>query len=451
MRFPPPSTVLSVLDRLESCGYAAYLVGGCVRDDMLGIQPKEYDICSAATPEQLRDCLKGERLLDTGLKHGTLTLLIEDQRLEITTFRSDGSYSDSRHPDSVRFSDSIEEDLKRRDFTVNAMAWSPKHGLVDPHGGAEDCAARVLRAVGDPMQRFAEDALRILRGLRFSAVLGFDIEADSYQAMLSLSPNLKRISAERIGKELNLLLVGRHARKTLSIYPRLVFAVLPELEPMLFCPQRSRYHVYGVWEHSLMVLEHTPLELPLRWAALFHDSGKPTTAMVDPDGRTHFRGHPKLSVQIAGDCLRRLRQSNRLIEEVELLVLHHDDRVDFGNLQLWLSRLGFESLRRLILLQAADLEGHAPTVRDRAEQAGGLIKQAADLIRSGACLAVKDLAIGGRRLIALGFPENALIGDTLDDLLELVLTGRAPNEPEALEALALQRLDRWRQEQIERD
>lgn len=444
MRFPVPQPILGVLSRLEACGFAAYLVGGCIRDDMLGIQPKEYDVASAARPEEVQACFQGERLLETGLKHGTLTLLTDAGPCEITTFRSDGTYSDNRHPDSVRFSLSIEEDLQRRDFTVNAMAYSPTRGLVDPFMGRLDCARKVLRAVGDPLERFREDALRILRGLRFAATLGFDIDADSYQAMLAMLPGLARISRERIGHELNRMLLGAHAADTLGLYPRLLFSVLPELQPILHHPQRSRFHIYDVWEHSLETLRLAPAELALRWAALFHDSGKPETSQVDPDGSTHFRGHPAISMRIAKDSLASLKQPKKLMEEVGTLVLYHDDRVGQHNLQLWLARLGFPLLRQLILLQAADLEAHAPHVHHRAQEARQLIEAAQALLDSGACLSIKDLKINGHDLRALGYPDGPLMGETLQYMLDMVLTGRAPNEADYLHRLASLRLRRHR-------
>lgn len=442
MRFPVPQPVLDVLSRLEDCGYAAYLVGGCVRDDVLGIQPHEYDMASAARPDELARCFSGERLLETGLKHGTLTLLTDYGPLEITTFRSDGTYSDGRHPDSVRFSTDIFEDLKRRDFTINAMAYSPKRGLVDPFDGRGDCARSVLRAVGTAEERFREDALRILRGLRFSATLGFHIEADSYQGMLATMGGLQHISQERIARELNLLLLGKAASQTLATYPRLIFAVLPELEPMLHCPQRGRTHIYDVWEHSLAVLRIAERELPLAWAALLHDSGKPATLTLDHDGCTLFHGHAALGADIAARCLTRLKQPRALIDTVRDLVLHHDEKVGPHNLQLWLSRLGYDLLRQLILLQAADIEAHAPHMRHRGEEALTLIEKARQLIDSGACLSLKDLRIDGNTLKEMGFPNGPLMGETLQYLLDMVLTGRAPNDTDHLKTLAGIRLKR---------
>ena len=409
MRFPVPQPILSVLSRLEDRGYAAYLVGGCVRDDMLGIRPEEYDIASAARPEEVMACFSGERLIKTGLKHGTVTLLTGSGPVEITTFRNDGTYSDGRHPDSVRFSTDILEDLRRRDFTINAMAYSPARGLMDPYHGREDCALKILRAVGVAEDRFREDALRILRSLRFSATLGFDIEADSYQGMLAMMPRLKNVSQERIARELNLLLVGKDGAKTLATYRRLFFAVLPELEPMLHCPQRGRAYVYDVWEHSLETLRAVDKELPLAWAALLHNSGKPAAMTLDHDGRTLFHGHHEKGAEIAQSCLLRLRQPRKLIDTVRDLVYYHDEKIGPHNLRLWLSRLGFPLLRQLILLQAADLMAHAPHMHQQGAQAGRDRKRQA--LRGGACLSLKGLRIDGRVLHEMGFPKGPLIGD----------------------------------------
>ncbi len=439
MRFPLPQAVLTALDRLHACNHRAYVVGGCVRDDALGIVPKEYDMCTSARPEQVHACFKGERVLDTGLQHGTVTLLLGDQSLEITTMRSDGQYSDSRHPDSVRFSDSLIEDLQRRDFTINAMAWNPAEGLVDPFGGMEACQQKLLIAVGDPATRFGEDALRILRALRFAATLGFHIDADTYDGMLQQLPGIRHISRERIAKELNLLLLGDHAAQTLRRYPRIFMAALPQLEPMLHCPQRSRYHALDVWEHSLQVLGHTPPQLALRWSALLHDSGKPVSMTADSDGRTHFRGHPAVSADIASDCLNGLRQPRKLTDRVVLLVTHHDDRIQPATVARWLSRLGPEAFQELAQLQKADLLAHAPHVHGQAEQLDTMMEQARKLVAEGACLHVRDLKLDGHDLLNMGYPEGPLLSQGLQAMLDQVLDGHLQNEDAALRAFA----DKW--------
>lgn len=437
MRFPLPEAVLRTLERLERAGHEAYVVGGAVRDDALGIEPHEYDVTTSALPEQVKAVFAGGRLIDTGLRHGTVTLLEEGWPLEITTFRVDGEYTDGRHPDQVRFSSSLREDLMRRDFTCNAMAWSPRTGLVDPFGGLDACARRMLRAVGDPGKRFEEDGLRILRALRFAATLGFDIEADTYQAMLDKLPMLDHLSRERVAAELNHLLLGRAAAATLRTYPRVLFAALPCLQPLRATPQRSRFHVHDVWEHTLRVVAAAPPDLALRWAALFHDSGKPASLTRDPDGTTHFKGHPRLSEALAERTLRELRQPKKLIEEVALLIRHHDDRIREDGVQRWLARLGLEMFIKLVRLQRADADAHAPFVSRRAPDADELIARARALIEAGAVLSLRDLAIDGRGLLALGFPSGRPLGEALEYLLEEVIRGRAPNDREQLGLLAL--------------
>ena len=436
MRFSLPPAVLAALSRLTACNHKAYVVGGCVRDDALGIAPKEYDLCTSARPEQVHACFAQERVLDTGRQHGTVTLLMDGQSIEITTLRSDGHYTDGRHPDSVRFSDSLLEDLKRRDFTMNAMAWSPEEGLVDPFGGMEACRQKRITAVGDPATRFREDALRILRALRFAATLGFHIDADTYDGMLKELPGIQRISRERIAKELNLLLVGSHAAQTLRCYPRILVAALPPLQPMLHCPQRTINHVLDVWEHSLRVVAHSPAQLALRWAALLHDSGKPLSLTADADGRTRFRGHPTISADIARDCLTGLRQPRRLTDRVVLLVTHHDDRIRPATVARWLSRLGPEAFQELVLLQKADLLAHAPHMHDQAKQMDAVLEQARKLVADGACLQVRDLKLNGQDLLDMGYPEGPLVSQGLQALLNQVLDGRMPNEATALRTFA---------------
>ena len=436
MRFTLPPPVTQALSRLEACGHEAYLVGGCVRDDVLGIQPHEYDICTSATPAQVHLCFEGEQVLDTGLRHGTVTLRLAGMALEITAFRAEGSYSDGRHPDHVSFGVSLLEDLKRRDFTVNAMAWSQKSGMVDPFNGQDACKKLLLAAVGNPLQRFREDALRILRALRFAAVLGFTIDPDTYQAMLDVRDKLSFISRERIAGELNRIMLGGWAVETLRTYPRIFFTVFPKLEPMQHCPQRSRFHIYDVWEHTLQCIGYTPRDLSLRWAALFHDSGKPAAVSYESDGTTHFRGHQHISVRLAAACMEELKQPRRLTDTVCTLVAHHDARIGPDNLQRWLAMLGLDLFKQLMHLRRADQMAHAPYVRRNADSSLDLIKAAEALIQSGACLSLKSLNIDGSTLLALGFPKGKLIGQTLNELLDDVLRGQTANEADTLKALA---------------
>ena len=440
MYFPLPAPVTDALSRLEARGFEAYAVGGCVRDYILGKTPHEYDLCSAATPDELRACFSTEKVVETGLKHGTLTLILDGMPLEITTFRSDGRYSDSRHPDSVNFSRSINEDLKRRDFTCNAMAYSPVRGLVDPFAGAAACHKQLLQAVGDPDQRFSEDALRILRALRFCATLGFQIEERTARAAIRLSASLDKVSRERVAKELNLTLLGNSAAEALRKYPQLLFAALPQLAPMLDTPQKTRFHMYHLWEHTLQVISHTPQDLSIRWAALLHDSGKPAAMTRDHDGTTHFRGHPQISARICEDCMASLRQPKQLAQDVRELVLYHDDRFGPDNVRRWLSKLGLSLLRRLLLLQYADIAAHSPDIALRAHKALDLIPLAEAMVDEGLCLNIRDLAVNGDTLIQAGIPKGPAIGEILDYLLDMVLSDSVENEQSALIDLAQERM-----------
>ena len=288
-----PAQVNTALARLHDAGYEAYIVGGCVRDRIMGREPKDYDITTSALPEQTAAVFAGERIIETGMKHGTVTVLLDGEPLEITTFRIDGTYSDSRHPDAVTFTPSLREDLARRDFTMNAMAYSSETGLVDPFGGQADIAAKYIRCVGDPDLRFREDALRILRALRFSSVLGFPIEPETDGAARYLCLLLKKISAERVFSELKQLLCGPDVRRVLLDYAGVLGAVLPEILPMQGFDQRNPHHCYDILEHTAAAVEAMPPEPALRLAALLHDVGKPECFFTDEDGVGHFYGHPK--------------------------------------------------------------------------------------------------------------------------------------------------------------
>ena len=428
-----PAPVTQALSRLEGQGHESYVVGGCVRDHVLGKTPQEYDLCSAATPDELRACFSEERIIETGLRHGTLTVIIGTMPLEITTFRSDGHYSDSRHPDSVIFSKSIMEDLKRRDFTCNAMAYSPERGFVDPYNGTAACHNRLLEAVGDPKQRFSEDALRILRALRFSAVLGFSIEEETARAAYLYSPMLKKISRERIAKELNLALTGDFAARALRKYPQLLFAALPQLGSLRDSPQRSDLQADSLWEHTLRVISRTPDDLSLRWAALLHAAGGSAafTDGIECSG---------VSARIAESCMASLRQAKKLSRDVYLLVLHQADRFEADQLRRKLSELGLDLLRRLMRLQYAVIAAHSPDVAEQAHSPLDLIPLAESMIDEGVCLSLKDLKVNGDMLIRAGVPRGPAVGEMLNYLLEMNLSDKVANDRAALLDLARKRM-----------
>lgn len=445
MRFPVPGPILEAINRLNDGGHEAYLVGGCVRDDYLGIRPNDYDICTSAYPEQTKACFSNEKTIDTGIRHGTLSVLLDGNSIEITTFRTDGPYLDRRRPDHVFFTLSLAEDLERRDFTMNAMAWHPSSGIVDLFGGREDCDNKLIRCVGSPAKRFNEDALRILRALRFASVLDFAIESYALAAMDERKSSVKRVSIERITTELNLLLTGLNPAGVIRQCPRILFEVLPLLEPMYHCPQRSVFHCYDLWEHTLHALKDTPPDLSVRWAALLHDVGKPDAITYDADGTTHFRGHQAISTRIAGKILTELKQPTAVIKEITQLVKYHDERIGPDNLQQWLCKLGQPLFGKLMLLQRADMGSHAPHVAVKVKDIDALAERAQEMARSGACLSLSDLAVDGRLLVEHGFSSGPFLGETLQYLLQRVISGFEKNDREALLSLAVKRLSEHRQ------
>lgn len=437
MRFQLPQQVVNVLTKLEACGFEAYVVGGCVRDYILGIEPHEFDICSSAEPKDVYKCFKSKKILNTGLKHGTVTLLTDGYSFEITTFRSDGTYSDQRHPDSVKFSKSICEDLKRRDFTANAMAFSPLRGFVDPFNGAEACRDKRLIAVGEAMQRFGEDALRILRAIRFSSTLGFSIETKTEKAMVRQAHFLEEISRERVASEINRTLIGKAAASAFRHHAQILLIVMPQLDSMLKASQKK------IWMHTLEVMKLTPPELSLRWAALLHESGKPSFLRNVMEDVPQFYNYPMISTQIADNCLISLRQSNKLQQNVHQLVFFHNECINIDNLQKWLSKLGLDMLKKLLTLQQAISAAQIPEIPSKSNRITDLILMAESMVAKGVCLNLRDLEVNGDILIRAGIPKGPDIGKTLNHLLNLVLSNKANNDEKELINLAIKDFQRF--------
>lgn len=431
MKLPLAPQAERALDILEKAGYEAWIVGGCVRDFLLGRTPKDYDLCTSARPEEIEAAFAGCRTIETGRRHGTVTVVLEEMPLEITTYRVETGHSDARHPDQVRFTPSLEEDAARRDFTINAMAYAPGKGLQDFYHGQEDLERGLLRCVGEPDRRFREDALRILRALRFSSALGFSIEAETAAAARRQKGLLTGLSAERVAGELGKLLVGRNAREVLLAYPDLLGVVLPELLPMVGFDQRNRHHCYDLLTHTAVAVEQTPPQLSLRLAALFHDCGKPACFSLGADGQGHFYGHARESAALADAALRRLRVPNKLREQVVRLIRYHDTPLEEKFLRRWLNRLGEEDFFALLALQRGDTLALAPAYRNRVERLDQLAEQARRLLREKPCLTLGDLAVNGWDLMALGL-EGRDIGAAQRRLLEAVLEGTVANEKTAL-------------------
>ena len=427
-----PRSILACLKRLEDAGFACYAVGGCVRDWLLGKSCSDYDLCTAATPEQIKALFFDHNLVLAGEKHGTVGIVTDCGVVEITTFRTEGGYLDNRHPDWVRFVDRIEDDLSRRDFTVNAMAWSPIRGLCDPFGGRSDLEKGILRCVGDPETRFREDALRILRGVRFAVRFRLIPEASTLSAMDSLSPLMENLARERVFSELSKLLTGITADELLR-FRTPVTQSMPELAATVDFCQHSPHHAYDVYTHTAHVTAAVPGKPALRWAALLHDIGKVPTFRADENGRGHFYGHAEKSAEMADAILLRLKAPTALREQVVALIGLHMAPVpsEKKTLRRWLGRYGRELLEDLLTLQEAD--GSSKGVGEPVDTAHfARVRQLLDAIEAeNSCLKVADLAVNGHDLAALGYQGKA-IGDALNLLLEQVLDEKLPNEKPAL-------------------
>ena len=428
-----PESVLYCISRLKEAGFDAYCVGGCVRDSLLGIRPQDYDLCTNATPTELRLVFANHDLVLAGEKHGTVGVVLEGAVYEITTFRTEGGYQDSRHPDWVKFVPTVEEDLSRRDFTVNAMAYSPEKGYIDPFGGQRDLRSHVLRAVGDPATRFTEDALRILRGVRFAVRFDLTPEPATEAAMNRLSPALDKIAKERIFDELCKLLPTVKATDLLR-FREILAQVFPELTPSFDFDQHSPHHVYDVFTHTAHVVEAVPQELALRWAALLHDTGKPQAFYRDETGRGHFPSHAKYSAQIAETVLSRLKAPTALRERVVLLIAQHMTQLlpDKRLLRRRLSQHGEETVRQMLALQQADFSSKGTGKPEEAAIFPQIEACLSQILEEDACLQIKDLAVDGRDLMALGFPAGPQLGKCLQYLLDQVLDEALPNEKENL-------------------
>ena len=426
-----------IIDILNESGYEAYYVGGCVRDALLGVQPGDFDITTNAKPDETAEVFsqKGYRIVETGLKHGTISIICDKRPYEVTTFRVDGEYVDGRHPESVRFVSSLREDLARRDFTVNAMAYHPKMGIVDYFDGQEDIGKRVIRCVGEPVKRFEEDALRILRALRFAGRLGFSIEERTSAAVNECRELLKKISAERIYSELCNILVTDSAADILEKYVDVFGVFIPELMMMVGFEQKSKWHVYDVFKHTMVALKNSPKDLIVRLAVLFHDVGKPHVCVEDAEGFRHFRGHQKVSCELAGEILRRLRADNKTRERVCRLILHHDDRIpveETAVLRL-MRRMGEDTIRSIEVEKADNSAQNPDMVYGRFVDLGKIEKLYEKLKKKDdLCLKLSDLDISGSDVISCGVKAGPKVGEVLEALLEEVTEKRLPNEKEAL-------------------
>lgn len=426
-----PQDVTALLQTLEQAGHRAYLVGGCVRDMCMGVAPQDYDVATSALPEQVLALFPAA--IPTGLQHGTVTVVTEVRRCEVTTFRTDGDYADHRHPTAVTFTGKLEDDLSRRDLTVNAMAMDCKGNILDPFGGRQDLQKKLLRCVGDPEQRFAEDALRIMRTLRFAATLSFAIEEQTARAMEQRKDDLAAIAAERLREEMAKLLCGQNVCPVLLGWPQILGVFLPEVLPCVGLDQRNPHHCYDVWghiAHSVAAVDPDPV---LRWAMLLHDVGKPNTFTMDDRGVGHFHGHAKVSTAMADSILHRLRFDNDTRQRIVTLVEWHDrdvPRTEKG-LRRALYHLGETGVRQLIAVKRADNAAQHPDYRGRVAEINKGAAILEQVLAAGDCFSLKQLAVNGHDMAALGFAGPA-IGDALDALLSAVVDGDVPNDRAAL-------------------
>ena len=421
-----------VLAGLEAAGFRAWVVGGCVRDALRGEPPHDWDVCTDARPDQVTACFP--RTAPTGLVHGTVTVLWGGTPVEVTTLRAESGYSDGRRPDHVEFVTDLTRDLARRDFTVNAMAWNPRTGLADPFGGQADLAAGVLRAVGRPEARFAEDALRILRGLRFSARLGFALEPATARAMEQQAGRLRAIAAERVQAELDGLLLGAAAEGVLARWPAVLEPVLPEIGPAVGFAQHNPHHCLDVWGHTARAVGAAAADRAVRLTMLLHDLGKPGCFSLGPDGVGHFYGHAQRSAELAQAILTRLRYDHETRERVVRLVRLHDAPlpVEEKTARRLLNRLGERDARALIAVHRADTLALALAYHDRLGELDALEALLEEQLAQNACFSLRQLAVNGRDLLAAGMAPGPAVGRVLDGLLQRVLAGELPNDRAAL-------------------
>lgn len=429
-----PKEVINALNLLEKAGFEAYMTGGCVRDYVMGAVPKDYDITTSALPEETKGVFSEYTVIETGIKHGTVTVLIDGTPLEITTYRTEGEYLDNRHPSSVSFTRSLREDAARRDFTMNAMAWDKSGQIRDFFGGCADIDAGLIRCVGNADERFQEDALRIMRALRFSSVLGFKIEESTMEAAKKYKSLLLNISAERVREELIKLLCGKDAIRVITECTDILGEVVPELLEMKGFEQKNIHHIYDVLEHSAAAVEHVPAEPVLRLAALFHDVGKPDTFFLDDDGVGHFYGHAAVSEEKTRNILNRLKFDNKTKDDILALVKYHDVIIELTekSVKRMLNKIGPELYFKLILLKRADNMAQNPAYRDRQKYCDELERIGREVIESESCFSLKDLAVKGNDIMALGIPAGKQVGEMLNLLLDAVIAGDVANDKEDL-------------------
>lgn len=443
MKINIPSDANELIHTLQNHGNSAYVVGGCVRDSIIGRQIHDWDICTSATPDEMLEIFKDKKVIETGLKHGTITVVVKVESYELTTFRIDGKYSDSRRPDSVIFTSSLIEDLKRRDFTINAMAYNDDEGLIDPFGGLEDIEYKKIQCVGSAKDRFGEDALRILRAIRFASQLEFVMTPETSYEINKQYKNLKNISIERINSEFCKIAASRDFCVEMVLYKDVFALFIPELKDMFEFQQNNPYHDYDVYSHTVHSIEHCKSDnLAVRLAVFFHDIGKPHSFQDGEDGIRHFKGHGKVSADITDNIMKRLKFDNETRNNVVELVYYHDATFEVGKkyVRRWINKIGVEQFRRLLEVRKADILGQKESYEQyRINKVNNIKQILEEVLREETCFTLKDLAVNGNDLMSIGYKENKELGNTLNELLRLVIDEECPNKKEKLLEVAIER------------
>ncbi|MFR5022749.1 MAG: CCA tRNA nucleotidyltransferase [Mediterraneibacter gnavus] len=443
MKINIPSDANELIHTLQNHGNSAYVVGGCVRDSIIGRQIHDWDICTSATPDEMLEIFKDKKVIETGLKHGTITVVVKGESYELTTFRIDGKYSDNRRPDSVIFTSSLIEDLKRRDFTINAMAYNDDEGLIDPFGGLEDIEYKKIQCVGSAKDRFGEDALRILRAIRFASQLEFVITPETSYEINKQYKNLKNISIERINSEFCKIAASRDFCVEMVLYKDVFALFIPELKDMFEFQQNNPYHDYDVYSHTVHSIEHCKFDnLVVRLAVFFHDIGKPHSFQDGEDGIRHFKGHGKVSADITDNIMKRLKFDNETRNNVVELVYYHDATFEVGKkyVRRWINKIGVEQFRRLLEVRKADILGQKEFYEQyRINKVNNIKQILEEVLQEETCFTLKDLAVNGNDLMSIGYKENKELGNTLNELLRLVIDEECPNKKEKLLEVAIER------------
>lgn len=438
-----PAYAQTAIQTLHACGYKAYIVGGCVRDAVLGMAAHDYDICTDCTPSEMKKVFAAFTTIETGIKHGTLTVLIDRVPVEITTFRSDGKYTDHRKPDSVRFEKELGEDLKRRDFTVNALCYNDREGIVDMFGGIDDISGKIIRCVGKPQERFDEDALRIMRAMRFSSVLGFEIEKGTAAAIHEQKELLHEISAERIASELKKLICGQGAARILLDYRDVMAVIIPQLQPCFDLAQNNPHHCYDVYTHICKSVENIQPDWVLRMVMLLHDIGKPLVHTRDENGTDHFKTHPVKSAEIALDVAAALKLDNKSRDRIHALVLEHDNRISCAkkSVRRFLSKYDEEFFADYMKVRRADTLAQSDYKRtEKLAELDTIEQTAKEICEESLCLHLSDLALNGDDLMALGL-QGKKVGEALRFLLESVVDEKVQNDKQSLTAYLKENFD----------